>query len=152
MNSSPKDVPNMLNTGQIRRHGGPVHSVHIVNTEKVVNDTNPMRSGVVVLEYRVSDWHLVQIRQHVRCQNFVDVSLTFLVSVDEYKKVVNDTNPMRSGVVVLEYRVSDWHLVQIRQHVRCQNFVNKVRLSHRRDTGPHHEATSVIGYPRYHCS
>ena len=39
--SSPKDVPNVLNTGQIR----PVHSVHIVNTEKVVDDTSPMRSG-----------------------------------------------------------------------------------------------------------
>ena len=38
MNSSPKDVPNVLNTGQIRRHGGPVHSVHIVNTEKVVDE------------------------------------------------------------------------------------------------------------------
>ena len=41
MNSSPKDIPNVLNTGQIRRHGGPVHSVHIVNTKKVVDDTSP---------------------------------------------------------------------------------------------------------------
>ena len=112
MNSSHNDVPNVLNTGQIRRHGGPVHSVHILNTEKVFDDTSPMRSGVVVLEYRVSDWHLAQKRQHMRRQNFVDVSLTVLVSVDEYK----------------------------------------VCISRRRYTGPHHDAASLVGYPRYHCS
>ena len=79
MNSFPKDVPNVLNvlnTGQIRRHGGQVHSVYIVNREKVVDDKSPIRSGVVVLEYRVSDEHLAQKRQHMKRQNFVDVSLT----------------------------------------------------------------------------
>ena len=76
MNSSPKDIPNVLNTGQIPRHSGPVHSVYIVNTKKVVDDTTPMGSDVVVLEYRVSDWHLAQKRQHMWRQNFVDVSLT----------------------------------------------------------------------------
>ena len=77
MNSSSMDVPSVHNTGQIRQHDGPVHSVLIVNTEKVVDDTSPMKSGVVVLKYRVSDWHLAQKRQHMRRQNFVDGSLKF---------------------------------------------------------------------------
>ena len=75
MNSSPKDVPNVLSTGQIRQHGGPVHSVQIVDTKKVVDDTLPVSSGIVVLEYRVSDSNLAQKRQHMRRLKFVEVSL-----------------------------------------------------------------------------
>ena len=86
MSCFPTDVQEQLSKGRpkraqckIRRHGGPVHPVYIVNTEKVVDDTSSMRSGVVVQEYRVSDWHVAQKRQHMRRQNIVDVSLNVLV-------------------------------------------------------------------------